>query len=100
MSRHKHLSKTGAEASFFVCDLGLAWPCWSKVLLVSFILRKDRGCFIQCLPGAGESGWVYVRHGGWGSAVPATSHCSFFHYRETEGGGIQALLLSVRAQDM
>lgn len=60
----------------------LTWPCWSKVLLVSLSLGKDSGCFIQCLPGAGESGCVYVRHGGWGSAAPAISQCSFFHYRE------------------
>lgn len=67
----------------------LTWPCWSKVLLVSFSLRKDNDCFIQWLPGAGESGCMYVRHGGWGSAFPATSHCSFFHYREMGEGGMQ-----------
>lgn len=62
--------------------LCLTWPCWSRVLLVSFTLRKDNDCFIQWLPVAGESGCIYVRHGGWGSAGPAISHCSFFHYRE------------------
>lgn len=49
------------------------------MLLVSFSLRKDTVCFIQWLPGAGESGWRYVLQGGWGSAFPATSHLSLFH---------------------
>lgn len=65
--------------------LVLTWPCWSSVLLVSFSLRKETDCFIQWLPGAGESGWRYVLQGGWGSAFPATSHFSLFHCRkETE----------------
>lgn len=50
------------------------------MLLVSFSLRKDTVCFIQWLPGAGESGWRYVLQGGCGSAFPATSHLSLFHW--------------------
>lgn len=57
----------------------LTCPCWSRALLVSLSLRKDTACFIQWLPGAGESGWRYVLYGGWGSAFPATSHLSLFH---------------------
>lgn len=63
------------------CSGSLTWPCWSSVLLVSLTLRKDNDCFIQWLPVAGESGCMNVRHGGWGSAFPATSHWSFFHCR-------------------
>lgn len=76
----------------------ITWPCWSNVLFVSFILRKENDCFIQWLPGAGESGCMYSRHGGWGSAFPATSHCSFFHYRDIVRWDNR--LASVRAPDM
>lgn len=59
-------------------------PDWSSVLLVSFSLRKCTACFIQWLPRAGESGWMYVTQGGCGSDFPATPHWSLYHCRERE----------------
>ena len=41
----------------------LTWPCWSRLLLVSLSLWNVHGCFIQCAPEAGESGWIYRRPG-------------------------------------
>lgn len=51
------LMKQSGDAELLLPGLVLTWPCWSSVLLVSLSLRKETDCFIQWLPGAGESGW-------------------------------------------
>lgn len=49
-------------------------PCLSLILLVSFSLWKDTTFCIHCSPVDGESGWMYIRFGISGSALPATIH--------------------------
>lgn len=50
----------------------LTKPCLSEMLLVSFSLWKATGLAIHCSPVAGLSGWMYMRLGISGSALPAT----------------------------
>lgn len=48
-------------------------PFSSSWLFVNLSLSNDTICFIQLLPGAGESGWTWIRGGEIGSALPATT---------------------------
>ena len=50
----------------------LTRPCLSEMLLVNFNLWKETTFCIHCSPVAGESGWMYIRFGISGSALPAT----------------------------
>ncbi len=53
----------------------LTRPCLSDMLLVSFSLWKETTFCIHCSPVVGLSGWMYIRFGISGSALPATIHC-------------------------
>lgn len=49
-------------------------PCLSLMLLVSLSLWNETTFCIHCSPVDGESGWIYIRFGISGSALPATIH--------------------------
>ncbi len=59
----------------------LTKPCLSEMLLVSFSLWKETTFCIHCSPVVGLAGWMYIRFGISGSALPATIH------RLKRGGG-------------
>ena len=54
--------------------LRLTNPCLSEMLLVSLSLWKETTFCIHCSPVVGLSGWMYMRFGISGSALPATIH--------------------------
>ena len=54
--------------------LVLTSPFLSEMLLVSLSLWKETTLDIHCSPVAGLSGWMYIRFGISGSALPATIH--------------------------
>lgn len=49
-------------------------PCLSLILFVNFSLWNETTFCIHCSPVDGESGWIYIRLGISGSALPATIH--------------------------
>ena len=55
-------------------DFVLTNPCLSEMLLVSLSLWKETTFCIHCSPVVGLSGWMYMRFGISGSALPATIH--------------------------
>lgn len=50
-------------------------------LLVSFTFEKTTGCFIQCAPKFGESGWMYTQLGVGGSGFPPDTHSPFTYFQ-------------------
>lgn len=50
-------------------------------LLVSLTFENTTGCFIQCAPKFGESGWMYTQLGVGGSGLPPETHSplTYFH---------------------
>ena len=69
----------------FVGQLSICWtrdsrseiltkPCLSDMLLLNLSLWKEITFCIHCSPVAGLSGWMYIRFGISGSALPATNH--------------------------
>ena len=61
---------TGHRSTYILTLKELTCPFWSRLLFVSLSLWNVTGCFIQCAPLAGESGWMYRRPGMCGSALP------------------------------
>lgn len=57
----------------------LTKPCLSEMLLVSLSLWNETTFCIHCSPVLGESGWMYIRFGISGSALPATIHLLTYH---------------------